>query len=120
MQILQTQEQHIPQDWTGDVLKGADIALLKLKDPLEDAVYAGMADGTLGLFSSQILTVIGWGRTSARGPLAENLQSGDIELLDNEQCKLVHPDETILDSMVCAGGSAVDSCEGENPTCVWQ
>ena len=58
---------------------------MKLDDPLEDAVNAHVADGSLGLVSFQILTVIGWNRPVGRAPLAEKLQNGDVELMDDKQ-----------------------------------
>lgn len=95
--------------WNGDVASGMDIALLKLEKPLKRIPLPDLATGTLQLVESLILTIVGW---SGLGPIAHSLQHVDLPMVSNPNCQRVY-NETILDSMLCAGGvNDVDACQG--------
>jgi len=63
------------------------------------------------------IVVSGWGTTSSGGSLPRILQYVQIPVIDDVTCQGAYSDETILDSMLCAGllgEGGKDSCQGDS------
>lgn len=101
--------------WNGRVENGSDIALLQLEKPLQGVPMPSMATESLKLPESLTLTVVGWPQQSNRGPTTQALQHADIPFVSNSNCQNVY-NMTILDAMLCAGGSKIDACKGREFT----
>ncbi|EDS41558.1 chymotrypsin 1 [Culex quinquefasciatus] len=69
-----------------------DIALIRLKSKLQfsDTVKAiGYSEKTVG--QDEHVTLTGWGRTSAGGPVPTKLQTIDLSSISNDECKQRSP-----------------------------
>jgi secreted trypsin-like serine protease len=62
------------------------------------------------------ITVSGWGTTRESGSLANVLQHVTIPTINDADCQEMYPQETILESMLCAGlpEGGKDSCQGDS------
>ena len=109
--------------FTGDVAKGNDIGLIKLKEPLEfgpavapiclpplAAQLEGLTPGTMG-------TVVGWGRIGKDdlAPHSNVLQAATVPILSDSEC-LAETGLANSDDQVCAGESESDisACPGDS------
>ncbi|GMH36964.1 hypothetical protein BSKO_04837 [Bryopsis sp. KO-2023] len=102
----------IHERYTGNVLDGFDIALIRLKTP-STKLPAALAQTDQQLGASQLLATIGWGRTSLRGPLPQVLQLADqIEYVSNQNCLRSWPG--LKDSMLCAFSTSQSTCKGDS------
>ncbi|NXD00306.1 TMPS4 protease, partial [Certhia familiaris] len=99
--------------------KDNDIALVKLRSPVQDS------DSTkpicLPYFDEELvpgtpLWVIGWGYTEEHGKLSERLQQAEVELIDEQSCNLAAYHGDVTDRMLCAGlpQGGVDTCQGDS------
>uniref|UniRef100_A0A182QM58 Peptidase S1 domain-containing protein n=1 Tax=Anopheles farauti TaxID=69004 RepID=A0A182QM58_9DIPT len=59
-------------------------------------------------------TVIGWGRTSARGSLSPSLRAVAIPVISNDACEALWSTGTITGNMMCAGAKGKDACTGDS------
>jgi len=67
--------------------------------------------------SGEICTVIGWGKLSQGGTMANTLQKVQLPVVSDEDCGSVYGEDRVAESMVCAGGMAEggkDSCQGDS------
>lgn len=101
------------ENWSGDVKQGFDLAAIILDKPSSKQHVDLDIGGTQG--EGLRLTALGWGRTNL-GTFADELQqmSGFV-MISNQQCNLnVVYNGLLKDSMLCADGGAVDTCEGDS------
>ncbi|KAG8235402.1 hypothetical protein J437_LFUL009261 [Ladona fulva] len=62
-------------------------------------------------------TVVGWGRTSAWGPIPNELHKVDIPIFNHDECAKVYGDDgmNVRDTQICAGGEGgKDACNGDS------
>ncbi|XP_017879850.1 proclotting enzyme-like [Ceratina calcarata] len=96
-----------------------DIALLTLNEPVpftEQIRPICLPSGSL-LYPGKIATVIGWGSLRESGPQPAILQEVSIPIWTNSECKLKYGAAApggIVDSFLCAGQAAKDSCSGDS------
>ncbi|XP_040835662.1 chymotrypsin-like elastase family member 3B [Ochotona curzoniae] len=115
-----------------NVAKGYDIALLKLTEcaELTDEVQLACLPPADYIPPHEMKCyVTGWGRLSTGGKLPNKLQQGLLPVVDYEHCS--QRDwwgSTVKETMVCAGGDTVSSCNGDSGgplncpgvNCEWQ
>jgi plasminogen len=96
-----------------------DIALLILSE-IEPLVFDDYAQPiplpTQEQQTTTPIRVSGWGTTQSGGSLPDVLKWVDLPIVDDETCARNYPDETILESMLCAGYAegGKDSCQGDS------
>ena len=56
---------------------------------------------------SRIGVVSGWGRLYSGGPTSPQLQSANVEILDQEDCQDKYPDVVDGDTVLCASGQSL-------------
>lgn len=98
-----------------------DIAIIKLVTPLD---LSGPTAQPVNLPESQsepavgsLLTVSGWGTTSAGGSISDVLLKVDVPVVSDAECETKYGAGTILPSMLCAGDTTnggIDSCQGDS------
>jgi len=66
--------------------------------------------------AGEICTVIGWGKTSQGGAMADTLQKVHLPIVSDEDCRSVYGEDRVAASMVCAGWpeGGKDSCQGDS------
>ncbi|XP_014253064.2 trypsin-1-like isoform X2 [Cimex lectularius] len=94
-----------------------DIALLKLRKPvsftknIRPVCLPNSAMDPAG----KVGTVVGWGRTSEGGNLANIVQEVQVPILTLQQCRATkYRPSRITPNMVCAGKGIQDSCQGDS------
>ncbi|XP_039501983.1 transmembrane protease serine 9 [Drosophila santomea] len=68
-------------------------------------------------YSGQVATVAGWGSLRENGPQPSILQKVDIPIWTNAECARKYGRAApggIIESMICAGQAAKDSCSGDS------
>ncbi|XP_050672353.1 trypsin-like [Leptidea sinapis] len=96
-----------------------DVGLIELTEPL---VLDGFTKKTIRLTKSgtQIppgtkLTLTGWGTTSEGGAVSDNLETVEVSMTSDTECRKVYGD-TVTERMFCAGvpDGGKDSCQGDS------
>ncbi|XP_076667519.1 serine proteinase stubble isoform X2 [Andrena cerasifolii] len=96
-----------------------DIALLTLSEPVpftEQVRPICLPSGSQ-LYAGKIATVIGWGSLRESGPQPAILQEVSVPVWSNNECKVKYGGAApggIVDSFLCAGRAAKDSCSGDS------
>ncbi|XP_015439741.1 PREDICTED: proclotting enzyme-like [Dufourea novaeangliae] len=96
-----------------------DVALLTLSEPVpftEQVRPICLPSGSQ-LYSGKTATVIGWGSLRESGPQPAVLQEVSIPIWSNNECKVKYGAAApggIVDSFLCAGKAAKDSCSGDS------
>ncbi|KAG8235401.1 hypothetical protein J437_LFUL009260 [Ladona fulva] len=97
-----------------------DIAIMKVSPPIE------MRDGVAPVKlpkkgqetpAGSTATVIGWGRTSAWGPIPNELRKVEIPIVDYVKCNSTYYEDgnTVRPTQICAGGEGgKDACNGDS------
>ncbi|XP_071643203.1 serine proteinase stubble isoform X2 [Temnothorax longispinosus] len=96
-----------------------DVALLTLSEPVEftEQIRPICLPSGSQLYSGKTATVIGWGSLRESGPQPAILQEVSIPVWSNSECKLKYGAAApggIVDSFLCAGRAAKDSCSGDS------
>ncbi|XP_003696271.1 proclotting enzyme [Apis florea] len=96
-----------------------DIALLTLNEPVSftEQIRPICLPSGSQLYPGKIATVIGWGSLRESGPQPAILQEVSIPIWTNSECKLKYGAAApggIVDSFLCAGRAAKDSCSGDS------
>ncbi|KYM97521.1 PREDICTED: proclotting enzyme-like [Cyphomyrmex costatus] len=96
-----------------------DVALLTLSEPVEftEQIRPICLPSGSQLYSGKTATVIGWGSLRESGPQPAVLQEVSIPVWSNSECKLKYGAAApggIVDSFLCAGRAAKDSCSGDS------
>ncbi|OAD59342.1 Serine proteinase stubble [Eufriesea mexicana] len=96
-----------------------DIALLTLNEPVPftKQIRPICLPSGSQLYSGKIATVIGWGSLRESGPQPAILQEVSIPIWSNSECKSKYGAAApggIVDSFLCAGRAAKDSCSGDS------
>ncbi|XP_076764986.1 proclotting enzyme [Xylocopa sonorina] len=96
-----------------------DIALLTLSEPVPftQQVRPICLPGGSQLYPGSMATVIGWGSLRESGPQPAILQEVSIPIWTNSECRLKYGAAApggIVDSFLCAGQTAKDSCTGDS------
>lgn len=97
--------------------KGADVAVLTLDAPIEDAKTLPLAPaGDEGYTPGTTTTVLGWGATRSGGQASRYLLKVDVPVTTDEACTASYGNRYLRDAMVCAGFEAggKDSCQGDS------
>ena len=82
-----------------------DLAILKLDDAINDVPLPVLnSDTSYPAFDGQSLTVIGMGRNSTAGTVADELQRLDYGFVSDAQCKATYGDSVTLGLHICAKG----------------
>ncbi|XP_072756072.1 uncharacterized protein [Anoplolepis gracilipes] len=96
-----------------------DVALLTLSEPVEftEQIRPICLPSGSQLYQGKTATVIGWGSLRESGPQPAILQEVSIPVWSNSECKLKYGTAApggIVDSFLCAGRAAKDSCSGDS------
>merc|ERR1719186_905835 len=97
-----------------------DIALIKLRDPVDLRTYMPICLPKSGAqYTGQKAWVYGWGTTSYGGSTADTLQETQIDVISNAACDSAFSNNGInmanmQSSQVCAGANGEDSCQGDS------
>ncbi|XP_012530794.1 proclotting enzyme [Monomorium pharaonis] len=96
-----------------------DVALLTLNEPVEftEQIRPICLPSGSQLYAGKTATVIGWGSLRESGPQPAILQEVSIPVWSNSECKLKYGAAApggIVDSFLCAGQAAKDSCSGDS------
>ncbi|XP_078035087.1 proclotting enzyme [Augochlora pura] len=96
-----------------------DVALLTLSEPVafSEQIRPICLPSGSQLYSGKTATVIGWGSLRESGPQPAVLQEVSIPIWSNGECKLKYGAAApggIVDSFLCAGRAAKDSCSGDS------
>lgn len=95
-----------------------DIAVLLIASPFDlDANVQPIALPETRQQTPGQIVVSGWGTTSSGGSLPRILQYVQIPVVDDVTCQGAYNEETILESMLCAGllgEGGKDSCQGDS------
>ncbi|KAH8376983.1 hypothetical protein KR093_002500 [Drosophila rubida] len=100
-----------------------DIAILTLSEPvpfsteIQPICLPTSAAQQARSYSGQVATVAGWGSLRENGPQPSILQKVDIPIWANSECAQKYGRAApggIIESMICAGQAAKDSCSGDS------
>ncbi|XP_015126487.1 proclotting enzyme [Diachasma alloeum] len=96
-----------------------DVAILTLNEPIEfsEMIRPICLPGGSQLYVGKTATVIGWGSLRESGPQPAVLQEVAIPVWPNSECKQKYGAAApggIVDSFLCAGRAAKDSCSGDS------
>ncbi|XP_058981227.1 uncharacterized protein LOC101898442 [Musca domestica] len=100
-----------------------DIAILTLSEPvkftkeIQPICLPTSPTQQRSSYSGQIATVAGWGSLRENGPQPSILQKVQIPIWNNAECAAKYGRAApagIIESMVCAGQAAKDSCSGDS------
>ncbi|EFN86241.1 proclotting enzyme [Harpegnathos saltator] len=96
-----------------------DVALLTMNEPVEftEQIRPICLPSGSQLYSGKTATVIGWGSLREGGVQPAVLQEVSIPVWSNSECKLkygIAAPGGIVDSFLCAGQAAKDSCSGDS------
>jgi secreted trypsin-like serine protease len=108
---------YIHPNWNPDLLS-PDVALLELKQPVTGITpirLATLADDGFEA-AGTLLTVIGWGNTSATGQASfpDDLREVVVPVIDDATCDEANKGFVIPATMLCAGEKGLDSCQGDS------
>jgi len=92
-----------------------DICLIQLDTPLRlnSAVNVVKRAGPTDSFSG-VGRVSGWGDLYEGGVMPDVLMGVEVPLLTDGECRLDYGDQSIKDSMLCAGDTGKDACQGDS------
>ncbi|XP_045641702.1 plasma kallikrein isoform X1 [Ursus americanus] len=98
---------------------GHDIALIKLKTPLNYTEFQKPICLPSKADTNTIYTncwVTGWGFTKEKGEIQNTLQKANIPLVPNEECQKAYRDYEVTKQMICAGykEGGKDACKGDS------
>ncbi|XP_022220180.2 transmembrane protease serine 9 [Drosophila obscura] len=100
-----------------------DVAILTLSEPvpftheIQPICLPTSPSQQSRSYSGQVATVAGWGSLRENGPQPSILQKVDIPIWANAECARKYGRAApggIIDSMICAGQAAKDSCSGDS------
>ncbi|KAL2729018.1 serine proteinase stubble-like [Vespula squamosa] len=96
-----------------------DVAILTLSEPVEftEEIRPICLPSGSKLYVGMTATVIGWGSLRESGPQPAILQEVSIPVWSNSECKFKYGSAApggIVDSFLCAGRAAMDSCSGDS------
>lgn len=101
-----------------------DIALLKLKEPLDLSVYTPACLPESGVdFTGETAWVYGWGTTEMGGDIEDTLRETTQTILSNDECMTKEGEidgntqsmaGSITDDMLCGEATGQDSCQGDS------
>ncbi|XP_056220632.1 chymotrypsin-like elastase family member 2A [Seriola aureovittata] len=118
-QFIRVEKITVHPQWTGDLAKGNDIAIMKLANPVYDNGYVAVADLPAPqqmLPHDFICYITGWGLMDYSGSVPAVLQVAPINVVEHSVCS--RPEwwgSIALRSMVCAGGDGIISgCQGDS------
>ena len=111
MQVFDVIDGHMHDDWTGDVINGSDIAVLKLDREAADLTLPRLGSGDVPLRRGQLLSAIGWGRTESEYRSQVLRLADRFVVVDHKLCD-VQLQGVDLDSWICAGTTGQDTCRG--------
>uniref|UniRef100_A0A3B4XSG4 Chymotrypsin-like elastase family member 2A n=1 Tax=Seriola lalandi dorsalis TaxID=1841481 RepID=A0A3B4XSG4_SERLL len=118
-QFIRVEKIDVHPQWTGDLAKGNDIAIMKLANPVYDNGYVAVADLPAPqqmLPHDFICYITGWGLMDYSGSVPAVLQVAPINVVEHSVCS--QPEwwgSIALRSMVCAGGDGIISgCQGDS------
>merc|ERR1719430_708968 len=104
--------------------KQHDIALLKLKEPLDLSVYTPACLPASGVdFAGETGWVYGWGTTEMGGHISDTLRETTQTILSNEECMtkggenddyVYYMADSLTDDMICGEAPGQDSCQGDS------
>jgi len=105
--------------------KQHDIALLKLKEPLDLSVYTPACMPASGVdFTGETAWVYGWGKTDMFSDYnADTLRETTQTILSNEECSTKEGEiddvaysmaGSITDDMICGEATGQDACQGDS------
>ena len=96
-------------NWTGDVKKGFDIALLRLPKAV-DEVFPSLPEKNTDLYPGTVVAVVGWGdgRKDRDAVDAFQLATG-LVVVDNNNCPGIT--DCIEYHMLCAYAPSKNSCK---------
>ena len=90
-----------------------DIALLKLKNPIQcNSFQAPRVESSDSILSSAV--ALGWGKLSEDGFMASHLQGVSMPLVSDETCNNLWGSTFDRDTMICAGDANRDTCHGDS------
>lgn len=123
-QVVDVAEVHMAPGYT-DASDGADLALLRLAQPLDlsDPNVAAIqmvtaADAAAGLTDPNVLsTITGWGTLSSGGGTPDVLQVVSVPLISNEDAQAAYSSSNIGPDQLAAGVMGVggrDACQGDS------
>ncbi|XP_035915660.1 clotting factor B [Anopheles stephensi] len=98
-----------------------DVAVLTMDQPVPFTkqvrpICLPAADNTRA-YNGQTATVIGWGSLRENGPQPAILQEVNLPIWTNNECRIKYGPAApggIIDTMLCAGQAAKDSCSGDS------
>ncbi|EFB25442.1 hypothetical protein PANDA_012582, partial [Ailuropoda melanoleuca] len=98
---------------------GHDIALIKLKTPLNYTEFQKPICLPSKADTNTVYTncwVTGWGFTKEKGEIQNTLQKANIPLVPNEECQKAYRDYEVTKQMICAGykEGGKDACKGDS------
>ncbi|KAI4489963.1 hypothetical protein M0804_004145 [Polistes exclamans] len=96
-----------------------DVAILTMSEPVEftEQIRPICLPSGSKLYTGMTATVIGWGSLRESGPQPAILQEVSIPVWSNKDCKFKYGSAApggIVDSFLCAGKAARDSCSGDS------
>ncbi|SPP85745.1 transmembrane protease serine 9 [Drosophila guanche] len=100
-----------------------DVAILTLSEPvpftheIQPICLPTTPSQQSRSYSGQVATVAGWGSLRENGPQPSILQKVDIPIWANAECARKYGRAApggIIESMICAGQAAKDSCSGDS------
>lgn len=109
-------------NWTGKATKGNDIAMLKLKSPVnfDNANFAKKA----ALFSQKVAndilvvgncgTVSGWGTVKSGGSTSKTLLKASVPVTSRSACDKAYGFAIAKDQFCAGGDGKYDSCQGDS------
>ena len=104
-------------DWTGDVMDGADVALIVLKSPLEGhpTLKVLPQPDPATWVENKKLYVVGWGIVGDSGAVPSGLQGGELLYHSVRVCNGMYRKagfgrHVINGDMLCAGADGAETC----------
>ncbi|MFT4928445.1 MAG: trypsin, partial [Phenylobacterium sp.] len=110
----------IHQDYNQQGKDAADVALIKLAQPIENIAYLSLASSQVMGNSGKpgtLASVSGWGVTEENGDIPQFLQQVEVPIVSNAVCNSPSAyNGQIAGSEVCAGFAegGKDSCQGDS------
>ena len=104
---------HLHDDWTGDVINGSDIAVLKL-DREANLSLPRLASSDVPLKAGDLLAATGWGQAESAHHSHVLRLADRIAVVGQKYCD-VQPQGADKDSWICAGALGQDTCRGQCP-----
>jgi secreted trypsin-like serine protease len=108
---------YIHPDWNPDLLS-PDVALLELTRPVTGVTPIRLASAADDGFEAPgtLLTVIGWGNTSATGKASfpDALREVVVPVVGDADCDKTYGGFVTVETQLCAGEGGIDSCQGDS------